>query len=237
MIRRIAARSRDRAEAVSRHGLRVGIALAAALAGSADVAADSAEARCDIYPRGEDRASAMIACRFGQRQGYVTITRSDGVSHDLSPEGEERGRYRDQDGRPVYREDDLGQAGLIFRFPDESVYVYWDTAALSPPGNAADNPTAPYTTKDYDATTLLRCGRVGSGNMGQCPAGILRMEGAQASIVIKGPDGKEFTLNFMTDYVNATSGEAKAVLEGDTWTVTVDGRYVYEVPQAAIVGD
>ena len=44
-------------------------------------AADSTEARCDIYPKGEDHASAMIPCTFGQRQGNVTITRSDGITH------------------------------------------------------------------------------------------------------------------------------------------------------------
>lgn len=236
MIRRIAARPHDRAKAVPRHRLQMGTAFALALACSGNVAADTTDARCDIYPRGEDRASAMIACRFSQRQGFVTIARSDGVSHDLSPEDDEPGRFRDQRGRQVLREDALGAEGLIFRFPDESVYLYWNTSALSPPTSGADNPTAPYSTKDYDATTLLRCGRVGSGRMGQCPAGILRMEGAQASIVITGPDGRELTLNFMTDYVNATRGEAEAVLNDDTWTVTVDGKYLYEVPQAAIDG-
>lgn len=236
MIRRTSPASRNRAETESQHGLQVGIAFALVLACGGNAAADTTDARCDIYPRGEDRASAMIACRFSQRQGFVTIARSDGVSHDLSPEDDEPGRFRDQRGRHVLREDALGQEGLIFRFPDESVYVYWNTSALSPPTSGADNPTAPYSTKDYDATTLLRCGRVGSSHMGQCPAGILRMEGAQASIVITGPDGKELTLNFMTDYVNATRGEAKAVLNDDTWTVTVDGKHVYEVPQAAIDG-
>lgn len=236
MIRLLTARSIGRAQTVRTQGLQTGIALVAALACTGNAAADTAEARCDIYPRGEDRASAMVACRFSQRQGFVTITRSDGVSHDLEPEDDDPGRYRDQRGRRVVREDALGREGLIYRFPDESVYVYWDTSALSPPTSAADNPTAPYTTKDYDATTLLRCGRVGSGQMGQCPAGILRMEGGQASLVITGPDGKEFTINFMKDYVNATGGEAQAVLNDDTWTVTIDGKHVYEVPQAAIDG-
>ena len=46
-------------------------------------AADWTEARCDIYPKGEDKASAMIPCAFGQRQGNVSITRSDGAEHDL----------------------------------------------------------------------------------------------------------------------------------------------------------
>jgi hypothetical protein len=60
----------------------------------------------------------------------VTITRSDGVTYDLTPVGDAPGNYRDQDGRPVYRQSGLGTAGLIFRLPKESVYVYWDTSAL-----------------------------------------------------------------------------------------------------------
>jgi hypothetical protein len=178
----------------------------------------------------------MVPCVFGQRQGAVTITRSDGTTHDLVPVGDAPGQYRDQHGRPVNRDDGLGSAGLIFRFADESVYVYWDTSALDPAASAPGNPTAPYSTKDYDATTLLRCGHVGEADMGRCPAGILRMEDGQASIVITSPGGKEFTINFMKDYVNATGREATATLQGDTWTVVIDGKEVYEVPLAAIEG-
>ena len=62
------------------------------------------------------------------------------------------------------------------------------------------------------------------------------MEQSQASIVITGPDGREFTVNFMTGYVNASNREVEATLQGDTWTVTVDGKEIYEVPRAAIEG-
>jgi hypothetical protein len=199
-------------------------------------AADTAEARCDIYPKGEDRASAMLACTFGQRQGYITITRADGVTHDLSPVGDAPGNFRDQDGRAVYRQDGgLGDQGVVFRLPDESVFVYWDTTALKPPADK-DNPTAPFTTGVYDATTLLRCRAAGSADFGECPAGIMRMADKQASVVVQSPKGEQFTINFMTDYVNATNGEAKAELKGDTWTVTVENGEVYEVPLAAIEG-
>ncbi len=144
---------------------------------TAAAAADSTDARCDIYPRGEDHTDKMIACTFSQRQGYVTITRADGVTHDLSPVGDVPGNYRDQNGRAVYRQDGgIGDQGMIFRLPDESVFVYWDTAALKPPSDK-DNPTAPFTTADYNATTLLRCRAAGSEEFGNCPAGILRMEG------------------------------------------------------------
>ena len=46
--------------------------------------ADWTEARCDIYPKGEDHVSKMIPCTFGQRQGNVTITRDEGVHNGFS---------------------------------------------------------------------------------------------------------------------------------------------------------
>lgn len=194
--------------------------------------ADWTEARCDVYPKGEDRMSAMIACTFGQRQGAVTITRSDGVTHDLKPVGDDPGNYVDQHGNTAFRQSGLGNEGLIFRLENESVYVYWDTSALNP----EYDPEQPYSTTDYDATTRLRCGFTSSPEMDSCPAGILRMEDAQASIVITNPAGQEFTINFMQDYVNATSGEVEAHMEDDTWIVVVNGEERYEVPLAAIEG-
>jgi hypothetical protein len=176
----------------------------------------------------------MIHCGFSQRQGYITISREDGVTHDLSPVGDVPGNYRDQDGRAVYRQSGLGDDGLIFRFPDESVYVYWSTAALEP--SEEDNPTAPFSTRDYDATALLRCRGVDEPDFGICPAGVQRMEDGQGSVVVLSPKGEQFTINFMKDYVNATNREAQATLEGDIWTVTINGVEIYEVPLAMIEG-
>ena len=62
------------------------------------------------------------------------------------------------------------------------------------------------------------------------------MEDKQASVVVQSPKGEQFTINFMTGYVNATNREVKAELKGDTWTVTVENGEVYEVPLAAIEG-
>jgi hypothetical protein len=197
-------------------------------------AADSTKARCDIYPKGEDHTDKMVPCTFSQSQGHVTITREDGVTHDLMPVGDAPGTFRDQNGDTVYRQSGLSDQGLIFRFPEESVYVYWSTAALEPAD--PDNPTWPFTTKDYDATTLLRCGPVDAPRSETCPAGILRMEKKQASIVVQSPKGEQFTINFMSDYINATNREADATLEGDTWIVTIGGSEIYEVPLAAIEG-
>ena len=201
-------------------------------------AADSTDARCDIYPKGSDREEKMIPCTFSQRQGHITITRADGVTHDLTPVGGKPGEFQDQDGRPVDRQSGLGSEGQIFRFKDGSLFLYWDTSALKPADK--DNATAPFATKaaggEYDATTLLRCKTATDKKFRHCPGGILRMEKRQASIVIKSPHGKQFTINFMTDYVNATNHQVKAKLKGDTWTLTLDNGEVYEVPLAAIEG-
>ena len=197
--------------------------------------ADSTEARCDIYPAGSDHTDTMIGCTFSQRQGYVTITRADDVTHELRPVRDQPGTYRDQHGHEVRRDDGPGDQALIFRFSDESVFVYWSTAELNPAADAY-NPTAPFSTANYDATTLLRCRAVDESEYGNCPAGILRMDGGQASIVVQSQAGEQFTINFMHDYINATNRGTEARLEDDTWIVVVDDSDVYEVPLAAIEG-
>ena len=212
----------------------IGFAAVLAAAWAAPAPADSTEAACVIYPAGEDHSDVMIPCRFSQRQGYVTITRSDGVTHDLSPVGDTPGNFEDQDGRAVYRQSGLGDQGLIFRFPDESVYVYWNAKMLEPADES--NPTWPFTTAEYDATTLLRCKAAGDSEFGSCPAGILRMEDRQASIVVQNQLGEQFTINFMTGYVNATNRELEARLENDTWILHFANGEVWEVPLAAIEG-
>ena len=157
------------------------------------------------------------------------------MTHDLSPVGDTPGSFRDQEGRTVYRESGLGDQGSIFRLPDEIVYVYWDTTVLKPQ-TAESSATWPFTTEDYDATALLRCRATGATEFGSCPAGILRMEDAQASIVVQNQQGEQFTINFMKDYVNATNREVTANLQGDTWILQFANGEVWEVPLAAIEG-
>lgn len=210
-----------------------------ALAGWAlPCAADWTDARCEIYPKGSDQLEKMVPCTFAQSQGHITITREDGVTYDLMPVGDTSGDFRDPEGRPVYRQSGLGTAGQIFRLPDESVFVCWNTAASTP--SEQDNPTAPFSTKysggDCDATALLRCKAATDSEHGNCAAGILRMESRQASIVIQSQLGEQLTINFMTDYVNAANHQVDAKLEGDIWIVTLDNGEVYEVPLAAIEG-
>jgi hypothetical protein len=207
---------------------------AVAAAWAMPAAADWTDAACQIYPKGEDHSDVMMPCVFSQRQGYITITREDGVTHELSPLDTGPGNFEDQNGRKVYRQSGLGDQGQIFRFPDESVYVYWNTKMLEPVDE--DNPTWPFTTEEYDATALFRCRAAGDSEFGMCPGGILRMEDKQASIVVRNQLGEQFTINFMTGYVNATNRELEARLEGDTWILNFANGEVWEVPLAAIEG-
>lgn len=196
--------------------------------------ADSTQAACAVYPRGEDREATAMPCVFSQQQGHVTIRRDDGVEYDLLPVEGESGAFRDKAGGMVYRESGLEEQGLIFRFASESVYVYWHTAMLEPADES--NPTWPFTTDDYDATTLLRCKESAAADFESCPAGILRTEDGEASVVVQSPSGERFTINFLTDYINATNREVEARRDGDTWIVMFADGAVWEVPQAAIDG-
>lgn len=90
--------------------------------------ADTVNARCDVYPKGEDRATSSGACTFSQRQGAVGIQLQDGRRYDLSPAGNQPGNYVDQNGQAAYRQSGLGDAGQIYRLATESIYVYWDPA-------------------------------------------------------------------------------------------------------------
>jgi len=43
----------------------------------------SRNARCDIHPGGQSRASASVPCTFSQRQGHVAIQLADGRTRQL----------------------------------------------------------------------------------------------------------------------------------------------------------
>lgn len=100
--------------------------------------ADTVKARCDVYPKGSDRASWYGLCTFSQQQGFVDIRLQNGKSYDLRPVADQANKYVTQNGQPVTRELGLGDKGQIYRFANESIFVYWDPAPFDKP---ASNPT------------------------------------------------------------------------------------------------
>ena len=116
---------------------------------SSTVQADWADVHCDVYRLGEDHASAATACMFCRSQAHINIDQPDGISDDLSPE---------VDLPAARRNSPLGKDGLIFQFPNETMYVYRNTATAVQPGtDGASSHTAVYSKANYDATTCKFC--------------------------------------------------------------------------------
>lgn len=131
-------------------------ALTALIAVSAPAKADTVAARCDFYPVGEDAASVTMPCTFSQRQGYVTIQTEGGGVYEFSPIGDGPGTYVDAEGGMVYRQEGLGDAGLIFRLERESIYVYWDSSQYTEPSHDSYIGFGTLTASDPGARINLR---------------------------------------------------------------------------------
>lgn len=109
------------------------------------VKADTVKARCDVYPKGEDRATFSGPCTFSQRQGVVGIQLKNGTRYDLVPFGDSPNHYHDQNGQAAHRQSGLGKQGQIYRFFNQSIYVYWDTAPFNKPVSQASVASQPST--------------------------------------------------------------------------------------------
>lgn len=114
---------------LTKSSFAIALTAIASLGLAASVKADTVNARCDVFPKGGDRATSSGLCTFSQRQGAVGIQLKNGKRYDLTPVGSQPGNYRDQNGRAAYRQAGLGERGQIYRFATESVFVYWNTAS------------------------------------------------------------------------------------------------------------
>jgi len=102
------------------------------------VFAETVNARCDVYPKGADHSDVSIPCTFIKNDGFITIKRSDQITHKLKPKKHKAGHFVDQNNNDVYREDGgFEKTGTIFRLKYESIFIYWDTAGL--PNTVAKN--------------------------------------------------------------------------------------------------
>lgn len=97
------------------------------LLGMPPAQADTVKARCDVFPKGEDRATSSGLCTFSQRQGFVSIQLKNGQRFELSPQGSKPNAYLDANGKPAMREIDDNGKIHIYRLAKQSIFVYWDT--------------------------------------------------------------------------------------------------------------
>jgi hypothetical protein len=115
--------------------------------------ADTVDARCDVFPKGDDKATFSGLCSFSQRQGYVSIDLKNGTRYELSPTGDKPGNYVDKDGKPARRESGLGKKGQIYRLAKQSLFVYWDPAPYNKVGTTKPSTTKTSTTKNSTPKT------------------------------------------------------------------------------------
>lgn len=187
--------------------LAAGAALAAFVA-LAPAKADTTTARCDVYPRGEDRATSSDTCTFSQRQGFVTITLNDGTTYELTPSPTQANLYTDQDGRRATREDALGTAGTIYRLADVSIFVYWDASTVSSePHRGGGNVPCSAGQPSYNRL---------------CQAAALYGDG-HATLTLVGPGGDPHHLYYDGQILYSIDAEDEVLMQ------MVDGEYLVSI--------
>ena len=91
--------------------------------------ADIIEARCNVYPKGENQAGFEDFCTVSHRQGNITITLTNST-YELTPSATEANTYIDQYGRLATREE-IGLLGFLYRLADAYIHVRFDFVTIS----------------------------------------------------------------------------------------------------------
>lgn len=105
---------------------------------TAPALADTVQARCDVFPAGEDKATSSGLCTFSQRQGFVSIQLKGGQRVELKPNESTPNAYFDGRGEPARREILDANRGQVYRLEKQSIFVFWDPA---PYGKEASSTT------------------------------------------------------------------------------------------------
>lgn len=95
------------------------------------VRADTVDARCDVFPAGDDKATSSGLCTFSQRQGFVSIQLKNGQRIELKPNESTPNAYFDERGEPAKREILEANRGQVYRLEKQSIFVFWDPAPFS----------------------------------------------------------------------------------------------------------
>lgn len=103
----------------------------AAVVVASPVLADTVDARCDVFPAGDDKATSSGLCTFSQRQGFVSIQLKNGQRIELKPNESTPNAFFDERGEPAKREMLEANRGQVYRLEKQSIFVFWDTAPYS----------------------------------------------------------------------------------------------------------
>lgn len=115
----------------------------ASVAAAAPVLADTVQARCDVFPAGEDKATSSGLCTFSQRQGFVAIQLMGGQRIELKPNESTPNAYVDGRGEPAKREILDANRGQVYRLEKQSIFVFWDPFPYGKEASSSTTPTTP----------------------------------------------------------------------------------------------
>ena len=79
-----------------------GAALLLAIVAPLHAHADTTKASCEVVQEGKEKKHATGPCTFSQRQGYVDIELSNGITHKFSPD-DKPNHFHDAEGHAVVR--------------------------------------------------------------------------------------------------------------------------------------
>lgn len=127
----------------------------AALAFAPPALADSVNARCDVFPAGEDKATSSGLCTFSQRQGFVSIQLKGGQVIELKPNESTPNAYFDERGEPAKREMLDANRGQVYRLEKQSIFVFWDTAPYTKGVKSGSSSSSSSTSKPPEIVPLL----------------------------------------------------------------------------------
>lgn len=213
--------------------LSLSLTLATASLGIAFSAqADTTQARCDVYPRGEDTATSYGPCTFSQRQGYVTITLKDGTTYELSPDPNRAATYTDQEGRTATREDALGMDGTIYRLADVSIYVYWE-------GSETGSGTTTAYSEPRRGGGYIPCSIVQPDYEQMCEASMVFGDPGNAALTLTGATGNEHHLAIYNGEMYSTDVNDEVLVQylDGIYYVNINDEEFFQLDEIIVTGE
>ena len=213
----------------------LGLALAAAIAsggkdsgGEAHTWQDNGGSPFDDYDQLKEACSHELERHLNADHGHVRRVHIRNAHLDRRDlKGDAHVKWRDGNEADLRFDCRFDRQGRIH----DGTYHYITSRASEP------SATGPYTTRDFDATTILPCSAGSPTHDQSCPAGINRGRHGSASIHVQSPRGRERVLNFEDgDVTTPNRGRLTWGKDGDTWYIGIDEREFYVVPDAAIHG-
>jgi hypothetical protein len=151
----------------------------------------------------------------------------DGTTYELSPSATQAATYTDQNGRPATREDGLGDAGVIYRLADVSIFVYWagaDTvASTSEPRRGAGNVPCSIVAPTYDS---------------MCEANVVFGDPGNSTLTLIGVTGNEHHLSYYSGALHSTDPQDDLLVQylNGEYLININDEEFFRLDEIIVTG-